>query len=137
MLLDLTAQSINCGQNILDQQHARGIRRVELSADPTDALDTRGVIDNFSFKLGDDTTLRNIASFSDFKHQYRWDLDGSRAAFVDYINPDDQFNADLPTVTEELQAQGTTLASGLKSVNGGYSAYPKAPAISPEEGSGA
>src|SRR3546814_14607920 len=80
MLLDLTAQSINCGQNILDQQHARGIRRVELSADPTDALDTRGVIDNFSFKLGDDTTLRNIASFSDFKHQYRWDLDGSRAA---------------------------------------------------------
>src|SRR3546814_1720379 len=24
VLLDLTAQSINCGQNILDQQHARG-----------------------------------------------------------------------------------------------------------------
>src|SRR3546814_10676970 len=61
VLLDLTAQSINCGQNILDQQHARGIRRVELSADPTDALDTRGLIDHFSFKLGDDTTLRNIA----------------------------------------------------------------------------
>src|SRR3546814_6079435 len=48
VLLDLTAQSINCGQNILDQQHARGIRSVELTADPTDAHDTRGVIDIFS-----------------------------------------------------------------------------------------
>src|SRR3546814_11662671 len=115
MLLDLTAQSINCGQNILDQQHARGIRRVELSADPTDALDTRGVIDNFSFKLGDDTTLRNIASFSDFKHQYRWDLDGSRAAFVDYFNTDDLFNADLNTATDELRVQGTPLETGRAS----------------------
>jgi iron complex outermembrane receptor protein len=126
LLLDLTARSLNCGRNILDDQHARGHRDVELGADPTDRLDTGGVIDNFSVKLNDDMTVRNIASYSTFKHLYRWDLDGSRAAFVDYVNPDDKDQADVRTATEELQLQGTARDSKLKYVIGGYYEHTKA-----------
>ncbi|MDB5973116.1 MAG: TonB-dependent receptor [Hydrocarboniphaga sp.] len=120
LTVNLFGPSTNCGQDILDDQQARGNRRVQLSADPTDQLRTGGVIDNFSYKLSDELTVRNIASYSAFKHQYRWDLDGSRAAFNDFINPDDAYEADLTTYTEELQLQGKALDDALKYVVGGY-----------------
>lgn len=120
VLLDLNSGSTNCGQDILDQQHARGVRQVQLSADPNDILDTGGLIDNFSYEIADDMTLRNIVSYSKFKHSYRWDMDGSKAQFIDYANKDDQFQADLHTITEELQLQGKELDGKLTYVVGGY-----------------
>lgn len=121
LLLNLSASSTNCGQDILDQQHARGNRKVQLSADPDDILTTGGIIDNFSYELNQDATLRNIFSYSKFKHHYRWDLDGSHAGFIDYVNPSNEPQADLHTITEELQLQGKTGDDGrLTYVVGGY-----------------
>ena len=120
VLLDLNSGSTNCGQDILDQQKARGPRKVQLSADPNDILDTGGLIDNFSYEIADNMTLRNIASYSKFKHSYRWDMDGSKAQFIDYANKDDQFQADLHTITEELQLQGKAFDEKLTYVVGGY-----------------
>ena len=130
LLLNLTAPSTNCGQDILDEQRARGYRRVSLSADPTDSLDTGGLIDQFSLRLDDDRVVRNIVSYSKFKHLYRWDVDGSRAVFVDYNNPDGDYQADLHTVTEELQLQGTAFDSALRYVVGGYYERTEAEGIS-------
>ena len=120
LTLNLFGPSTNCGQDILDEQQARGNRKVQLSGDPTDALRTGAVIDNFSYDLNDELTLRNIASYSAFKHQYRWDLDGSRAAFNEFVNPKNSFETDLSTYTEELQLQGKALDDALKYVVGGY-----------------
>ena len=119
-LLNIYGPSRNCGQDILDEQSARGNRKVQLSADPTDNLNTGGVIDQFNYDLTDDLRLRNIASYSAFKHQYRWDLDGSRAAFNDFTNPRSHDEADLHTVTEELQLQGKALDYALNYVVGTY-----------------
>ncbi|HKY93109.1 MAG TPA: TonB-dependent receptor plug domain-containing protein [Nevskiaceae bacterium] len=119
-VLNFFGPSTNCGQDILDEQAARGDRRVQLSADPNDIIKTWALIDHLTFHLSDDVALRNIASYSKFKHHYRWDIDGSRAAFTDYNPPDDKYEADLYTITEELQLQGTTLDGDLKYVVGGY-----------------
>ncbi len=120
LLLNLFGPSRNCGQDILGEQRARGDRRVQLSADPNDILDTSGIINNFSYQISEDMTLRNIASYARFEHHYRWDLDGSRAQFIDYRNSDDAFQADLSTVTEELQLQGKAADGRLSYVVGGY-----------------
>ncbi len=120
LVLNFFGPSTNCGQDIVDEQAARGNRRVQLSGDPNDLLETGGVIDKLSFKLNDELTLVNIASYSTFRHSYRWDLDGSRAAFNEFINPDDLLQADVQTFTEELQLQGTTLDGALKYVVGAY-----------------
>jgi iron complex outermembrane receptor protein len=120
LVLDTFGHSSNCGQDILDEQHARGPRRVQQSADPDDHLRTGAAIDHFSWMLSDNLTLRNIASFSTFKHHYRWDLDGSRAAFNEFNSPDNIDSADLRTWTEELQLQGTARDNLLKFVAGGY-----------------
>lgn len=118
LVLNTFGPSRNCGRDILEEQAARGNRRVQLSGDPNDILRTGGVVDQFRYYLSDDISLRNIASWSAFNHHYRWDLDGSRAAFNEFINDDDMDQADVRTFTEELQLQGT--AGGLSYVVGGY-----------------
>src|SRR3546814_5126919 len=82
--------------------------------------DLGAVVDQFSYDISEDLKLRNIASYSSFKHQYRWDLDGSRAGFNDFINPRTNDEANLDTITEELQLQGQALDDALKYVVGGY-----------------
>ncbi len=120
VVLNLFAPSTNCGQDILDEQQARGHRRVQLSGDPNDIIKTGGVINRLSFQLSDALALKNTASYSSFDHHYRWDIDGSRAAFTDYNPPDDKFEAKLYTITEELQLQGSALDESLRFVAGGY-----------------
>ncbi|HSW13771.1 MAG TPA: TonB-dependent receptor plug domain-containing protein [Solimonas sp.] len=120
LVLNTFGPSTNCGQDILDEQNARGDRRVQLSGDPKDIIKTGGVIDHFNWQLDDELMLRNVASYSTFRHYYRWDIDGSRAAFTDYAPPDDKFEADLDTITEELQLQGSALDGKLRFVAGGY-----------------
>lgn len=120
LVLNIFGPSSNCGQDILDEQAARGDRRVQLSGDPNDFIKTGAFIDHISWTLSEALTLRNIASYSTFKHHYRWDIDGSRAAFTDYSPPDDKFQADLRTITEELQLQGSALDENLKFAVGGY-----------------
>jgi len=120
VLVDIYGPSRNCGQDILDEQAARDVRHVQLSGDPSDILKSGGVVDKFSLALGEKLTLINIASYSSLVHSYRWDLDGSRAPFNEFTNPDDVLEADVRTFTEELQLQGSALDEALKFVVGGY-----------------
>jgi iron complex outermembrane recepter protein len=120
LLLNIYGPSTNCGQDILDEQAARGNRRVQLSGDPNDILKSGTVLDNFSITFENDWTVRNIVSYSTFQHSYRWDLDGSRAGLNEFINPDDVDNSDITTLTEELQLQGVMLDDALDFVVGGY-----------------
>jgi iron complex outermembrane recepter protein len=124
-LLDVYAKSLNCGQDILDEQAARGPRQVQLSAHPDDILKTGAVIDHFSYRLTDELSLRNVASYSSFRHHYRWDNDGSRVADNDFQNDGQLDEADLHTYTEELQIQGKALSNALSFVAGGYYEYTK------------
>jgi iron complex outermembrane receptor protein len=110
----------SCGQNMIAAQQARGIRNVQLSASPDDLLDTGALIDTFSYQLTDGLTLRNIASYSIYKHQYRWDIDGSQLALDDINQPDHDNSSDSGTYTEELQLQGNGLDQRLKTVTGLY-----------------
>ncbi|WP_348675708.1 TonB-dependent receptor [uncultured Abyssibacter sp.] len=120
LILNVFGPSTNCGQDIIDEQAARGIRRVELSGDPNDILKTASVMDKLSIGLTDNLSLINIASYSTLEHSYRWDLDGSRAGFNEFINPEDVLQADVRTITEELQLQGAALDGALNYVVGGY-----------------
>jgi iron complex outermembrane receptor protein len=120
LLLNVYGPSTNCGQDILDEQAARGVRRVQLDGDPNDILKSGGVVDKLSFNLSDTLTLVNIASYSTLEHSYRWDLDGSRAPFNQFTNPEDILEADVTTITEELQLQGKALGEALRYAVGGY-----------------
>jgi iron complex outermembrane receptor protein len=113
----------NCGQQLIAEQQARGIRSVELSAQPDDILDTQALIDSFSYQLNDELTLRNIASYSLYKHTYRWDTDGSQYALDDITSPPNTDSSDTATYTEEAQVQGNLLDARLKLVTGLYYEY--------------
>lgn len=120
LVLNSFGPSSNCGQDILAEQRARDHRHVQLDGDPNDIIKTGSVVDNFSYVLNDNLSLRNIASYSSFKHHYRWDLDGSRAAFNQFDNPDPLNQANIDVYTEELQLQGQARDGALKFALGGY-----------------
>lgn len=120
LTLNFFGPSTNCGQDIVDEQAARDVRHVQLSGDPNDILKTGSIIDKLSLALSDTLTLVNIASYSTLKHSYRWDLDGSRAALNEFINPTNILQADVETLTEEIQLQGQAFGDALNYVVGGY-----------------
>jgi len=120
IVMNLFGPSANCGRDILAEQAARDHRKVQLDGDPNDILKTGAVIDQFRYELTDELTLRNIASYSSLRHHYRWDLDGSRAAFNQFDNADPLNQANIDTYTEELQLQGHARDGRLKFVLGGY-----------------
>ncbi len=120
LVLNTFGPSTNCGQDILDEQRARGHRRVQLSGDPNDILRTSAAIDHFSYRISDNLTLRNIVSYAKFRHHYRWDLDGSRAALNEFDAPDHVDQTRLGYFTEELQLQGNILDEALHFTTGVY-----------------
>lgn len=118
--LDAKAPSTNCGQDIVAAQQARGPRSVQYSTSPNDFLETGAAVDQFKYEISRQLTLRNIASFSFLKHEFRWDFDGSRAALDEVVNPNGVNSTDAQQYTEELQLQGSTLHTRLKYVAGFY-----------------
>jgi len=111
--------STNCGQDIVAEQNARGKRKVQLSADPFDKLETGAVVDIFSWKLNDALTVRNIASRAYYERNLAWDQDGSRAKLND-IQARDTDSSNTITTTEELQLQGAHPEQGITYVTGVY-----------------
>jgi len=108
------------GPQVVADQEARGIRKDAPSLTPFDDIKTGGVIDQFNIELADGMELRNILSYSTYKHAYNWDADGSPAQMQD-IATEDGFNAyNISQKTEELQLRGTTLDDRLEYVVGGY-----------------
>ena len=120
LILDYFGPSTNCGQDIVDEQAARGNRRVQLSGDPNDNLRTGAITNKTTFSLNDKVSLINIAGYSTLRHSYRWDLDGSRASLNEFINPNNVDESDVQTITEELQLQGSAFSDSLKYVAGAY-----------------
>jgi iron complex outermembrane receptor protein len=113
----------DCGKSIIAAQQARGIRSVQLSNPPDDILDTQALIDSFSYQLNDQITLRDIASYSLYKHSYKWDTDGSSLYMDDITSPITTNSSDTGTYTEEAQLQGNFFSGTLKFVGGLYYEY--------------
>jgi iron complex outermembrane receptor protein len=112
-----------CGQDVIAAQQARGVRSVALDNPGSDILDTQALIDNFSYKITDELTLRNIASYSLYKHSFRWDADGSNLPINNLGYPISTNSSDTSTYTEELQLQGDFRNHNLKVVEGLYYEY--------------
>jgi iron complex outermembrane receptor protein len=115
--------SATCGRDIIAAQRARGVRAISLDDPANDILDTQALIDKFSLQLTDELTLRNIASYSLYKHSYRWDADGSDLPLNDIGYPTNTNSSDTTTYTEELQLQGDFRHHNLKLVEGVYYEY--------------
>jgi iron complex outermembrane receptor protein len=114
-----SAPSTNCGQDLVAEQDARDIHHVQLSAAPKDKLKTGAVIDQFSWDISDNFTLRNIASQSYYKRKFNWDQDGSRAQMNDQVATS-AYSSDTESTTEELQLLGEHDELGLSYVIGVY-----------------
>jgi iron complex outermembrane receptor protein len=119
--LNLNTGSSNCGQDILDAQHARDVRHVQLGPQvPYDFIKTGTAVDQFKWELNEQLALRNIVSYSFLKHSFNWNLSGSRAAFNNTDDTRDTYSTNAGQFTEELQLQGSGLEDRLKFVVGGY-----------------
>jgi iron complex outermembrane receptor protein len=112
-----------CGRDVIAAQQARGVRAVALSTAPDDILDTGGIIDQFSYDINSNITLRNIASYQAYAHHSRGDNDGSILVLNEFNAPDGDNSTDIESYTEELQVQGHALGSDLKYVGGFYYQY--------------
>ena len=119
-LLNAKTGSTNCGQDLVDEQQARGPRRIETSLTPSEKIETGGLIYRFSYELNEAMTLRNIASYTIFQRTFNWDADGSTAQLQDLATPNGLRAYDISQTTEELQLQGTALDENLEYVVGGY-----------------
>lgn len=112
-------------QPIVDAQIARGPRVVEDETNPHERLRTFSVVDILRVELGDNLTLRNIASYSTFRHSIRYNFDGMGVLPVigeiaTYANTEDQYQDNLRQFTEELQLDGRALENRLHYVVGAY-----------------
>ena len=116
----LLGDASNCGSNVAAEQQARDHRHVQLSADPRVVIRTGAIIDNFSWNITDNLTLKNIISHAIFKHLYRWDQDGSRLGLSDQTTPNSEWSTDERVSSEEIQLQGTAFNNDLSYVVGAY-----------------
>ncbi len=116
---------------LIDEQKARGPRKVALSADGVDLTRTWGITDIFSAQLSDNLTLRNIFSYARLQNVFSDDSDGSILPYRDTIAPEGTWSTDLDNLTEELQLQGSALDKKLDFTIGGYyeSSSPKGPQL--------
>ena len=147
-----TAQIVSCNayrQQTAIQQ-ANGPRTTRADVDGFSKIETWGIINNTSFELSDEITLRNIVSYQRLKDNYAGDSDGTPfqqagftqdaaqpnfpiAGFADlyglpatpgnvYQNGTNntQPRDDIEQVTEELQLQGHALDDHLNYSVGGF-----------------
>jgi iron complex outermembrane recepter protein len=105
------------------EQRARGPRRVAYDLDQYSDTEYWQIINHATIKLGDNLTLKNIISYSEFEQSYGYDYDATIFPIAGQRNVDDPNLA--PTFfTEELQLQGQAFDGALDFVLGGY--YDKA-----------
>jgi iron complex outermembrane receptor protein len=131
-----------CDQLARQRARGDGVYDVEVSnADPYLKLRTWQVINTTTWRVNDNLTLKNIASYGEFKERTSFSLNsdnlfvpalpfplqdqlvGVRGQPLQYIVLDvqpHQDNATQNTVTEELQLQGATSNGKLNWVLGGY-----------------
>jgi iron complex outermembrane receptor protein len=90
-------------QQQLAEQQSLGIRKV-LGNDPDHFVDrdSDGAINTTTWKLNGLLTLKNIASYSEFKSGQSYDLDATNLTLLHVLNPGANISKQL---TEEFQAQ--------------------------------
>lgn len=117
-----------------DQTQAMGFyHTVSTMRDPVSRLRQWQVINNTTWQVSDNLTIKNIASYARLKNKLNTPLYGTQFYFptgpfmgdvpVDFVHirtlPGDWI-ADQSTFTEELQFQGTALDGALRWQAGGY-----------------
>lgn len=125
-----------CAQIARQSARGDGVYDVEVSnQDPKVLLQTWQVINTTTWRLRDDLTLKNIASYGEFKERSRFNLYSDNFSFgpgfgpltgtpFTYIElddaPGDDDTAGQSTITEELQLQGSIGEGRFTWVAGGY-----------------
>jgi iron complex outermembrane receptor protein len=113
------------------EQEDRGPRRVAYDLDQFSKTRYSQIINQASFELNDNLTLKNIISFSKLKTIYGYDYDATvnplagQTSNVNPANPGLFDSGQVPTLapkvfTEELQLQGTAFDKGLTFSVGGF-----------------
>lgn len=106
---------------LLDQQEARGIRDVALSAISRDRTRQLGVINRTTLNISDDLTLTNIFSYTNYRTDSARDDDGTILPIQDSNGAwkPGTWNTDLNYLTEELRLSGS-LGEAIQIQVGGY-----------------
>lgn len=102
------------------QQDARGPRQVAYDVDQFSKTEYWQIINQASFDLTDNLTLKNIISYSDFEQRYAYDYDATIYSLGGQTS-----RTGLPTqaptfFTEELQLQGKAFDEALNFTLGAY-----------------
>jgi iron complex outermembrane receptor protein len=89
------------------------------SCQQLDKIIDTNVTDIATWNVTDDLTLKNIASYSEYKYLKRFDDDGGALPIIDDFNPSAYVN-NQAVYTEELQLQGKALHEALNWQLGGF-----------------
>lgn len=107
---------------LLAEQKARGIRDVALSAISRDRTRQLGVINRTTLSLGDDLTLTNIFSYTNYRTDSARDDDGTILPIQDSNGAwkPGTWNTNINYLTEELRLSGAFADGLVKFQAGGY-----------------
>jgi iron complex outermembrane recepter protein len=117
---DAITGATGCGQSLVATQNALGARTVDDPTNTFNKLRTWGANDIFSWQLGDDLTLRDIASYSTLKVLDDGSASGFPVGFSFQVNSPDLYTTNVEQWTEELQLQGKARDGKLQYTLGGY-----------------
>jgi iron complex outermembrane recepter protein len=101
------------------EQDARGPRKVAYDLDQYSDTKYWQVINQATFELDDNLTLKNIISYSEFEQSYGYDYDATIFPVAGQRNAADP-NLAPRFFTEELQLQGEAFGDALTYTLGGY-----------------
>lgn len=105
----------------LAEQQARGIGSVSYDFMPSEDSKTLMLVDNASWQLAPDLTLKNIFSYTHAQENGSTDADATPLPVADLLGADPGgWSSDLKTYTEELQLQGKAWQDFLTWQAGGY-----------------
>src|SRR3546814_547874 len=85
---------------LLNQQQARGVRKLATSTPLFFRFESKGVINTTTLNITNNISLKNIFSYRKFDISRGFDLDGTTLQILDVINP---FKGYTKLCTEEVQ----------------------------------
>jgi iron complex outermembrane recepter protein len=109
-----------CGQSLVATQNALGARTVDDPANTFNKIRTWGANDVYSWKLFDELTFRDIASYSKLEVLDDGSPSGFPVGFSRQVNPANFYTSNVQQWTEEAQLQGNARDGNFKYTIGGY-----------------
>jgi iron complex outermembrane recepter protein len=117
---DALNETTGCGQSMVTAQNALGARTVDDPANSFNKLRTWGANDVYSWKLLDNLTFRDIASYSRLEVLDDGDPSGFPSGFSTQVNAPNFYTTNVEQWTEEAQLQGKARDGNFKYTIGGY-----------------